>query len=99
MKDEHVRDEHLKDAAQDAAEDVTQDVAEDVSGAAEDGSLKVFIVARVICKRRNPGAAEDGSVKVSIVARVIFHACPWVTREGQHMEDAAQDVAEDVLGS
>ena len=27
MKDEHVRDEHLKDAAQDVAEDVTQDVA------------------------------------------------------------------------
>jgi len=56
-------------------------------------------VARAVFKRRNPGAAEDGSVKVSIVARVIFHACPWVTREGQHMEDAAQDVAEDVLGS
>jgi len=58
------------------AEDVAQDVAESVLG-----------------------AANDGSVKVSIVARVIFHACPWVTREGQHMEDAAQDVAEDVLGS
>ena len=29
MKDEHVRDEHVKDAA--------QDVAEDVLGAAEDG--------------------------------------------------------------
>ena len=35
----HVRDGHVKDAAQDVAEDVTQDVAEDVaedvSGAAE----------------------------------------------------------------
>jgi len=34
--------------------------------------LKVFVVARVIFKRRNPGAAEDGSVEVFIVARVIF---------------------------
>ena len=32
--------------------------------------LKVFVVARVIFKRRNPGAAEDGSVKVLIVARL-----------------------------
>ena len=39
MKDEHLRDEHVKDAAQDAAEDLTQDVAEDVLGAAEDGLL------------------------------------------------------------
>ena len=39
-----MRDEPVKDAAQ----DVTQDVAEDVSGAAEDGSVKVFIVARDI---------------------------------------------------
>ena len=41
MKDEHVRDEHVKDAAQDVAEDVTQDLAEDVLGAAEDGSSSV----------------------------------------------------------
>ena len=41
MKDEHVRDEHVKDAAQDVAEDVTQDAAEDVLGAAEDGSSSV----------------------------------------------------------
>ena len=34
MKDEHVRDEHVRDAAQDLAEDVTQDLAEDVLGAA-----------------------------------------------------------------
>ena len=43
MKDEHVRDEPVKDAA--------QDVAEDVSGTAEDGSVKVFIVARAIFHR------------------------------------------------
>ena len=41
MKDEHVRDEHVKDAAQDVAEDVTQDVAEDVLGATEDGLSSV----------------------------------------------------------
>ena len=35
MKDEHVRDGQVKDAAQDVAEDVTQDVAEDVPDAAE----------------------------------------------------------------
>ena len=29
-------------------------VAEDVLGAAEDGSVKVFIVARVILQQRNP---------------------------------------------
>jgi len=39
-----VRDEPVKDAVQDVAEDVTQDVAGGVSGAAEDGSVKVFIV-------------------------------------------------------
>ena len=41
MKDEHLRDEHVKDAAQDEAEGVTQDVAEDVLGAAEDGLSSV----------------------------------------------------------
>ena len=45
MKDEHVRDEHVKDAAQDVAKNETRDAAEDVLGAAEDGSVKVFIVA------------------------------------------------------
>ena len=60
-----MRDEHLKDAAQDAAEDVTQDVAEDVSGAAEDGSLKVFIVARAMfhCPPRFPWAAREGRAR------------------------------------
>jgi len=41
VRDEHVRDEHVTDAAQDLAEDVTQDVAEDVLGAAEDGLSSV----------------------------------------------------------
>ena len=57
----HVRDEHVKDAAQDVAEDVTQDVAEDVFGAAED----------VL------GAAEDGSSSVSGGKIIITPvACP-----------------------
>jgi len=59
MKNEHMRDEPVKGAVQDVAEDVTQDVAEDVSqdlaedvsGAAEDGNVKVFIVARVMFHR------------------------------------------------
>ena len=41
MKDEHVRDGHVKDAAQGVAENVTRDGAEDVLGAAEDGSSSV----------------------------------------------------------
>ena len=45
-----MKDEHVKDVAQ----DVAQDVAEDAMGAAEDGSVKVFIVARVIFQRWNP---------------------------------------------
>ena len=49
VKDEHVKDGHMKDAAQDVA--VAQDVAEDVLGAAEDGSEKVFIVARITFHR------------------------------------------------
>ena len=66
MKDEHARDGPVKDAAQDVAEDVTQDVAEDVLGAAEDGSAKVFIVARAIFHRplRPPWRhAKDEHVK------------------------------------
>ena len=39
----------------DAAQDVVQDVAEDMLGAAEDGGVKVFIMARAIFQRRNPG--------------------------------------------
>ena len=41
MKDEHVRDEPVKNAAQDVTKDMTQDVAEDMSGAAEDGLSSV----------------------------------------------------------
>jgi len=47
VKDEHGRDEHVKDAAQEMAEDVTQDVAKDLLGAAEGGQI-------VICQRQNP---------------------------------------------
>jgi len=43
-----MRDEH---AAQDVAEDATKDVAKNVSGAAEDRSVKEFIVARAIFHR------------------------------------------------
>jgi len=46
VKDEHERDEHVKDAAQDVAEDVTQDLAEGVLGAAEDGAEGVLVVRR-----------------------------------------------------
>ena len=52
----NVLNKHMKDTAQDVAEDVTEDVAKYVLGAAEDGSVKVFIVARVIFKRWNLGA-------------------------------------------
>ena len=41
MKNEHVRDGHVKDAAQDAGGDVTQDVAEGVLGASEGGLSSV----------------------------------------------------------
>ena len=42
----------MEDAAQDGAQDVAKDVAKDVLGAAEDGGMKVFIVARAIFQRR-----------------------------------------------
>ena len=42
----------MKETAQDVAEDVWQDVAEDVLGAAVDGSVKVFIEARITFQRR-----------------------------------------------
>jgi len=46
----HVKDEHVKDAAQDMA----QDVAQDVAVAAEDGSVKVLYLYIVIFQGRNP---------------------------------------------
>jgi len=66
VKDGHVRDGHVKDAAKDLEEDVTQDAVEGVLGAAEDGSAKVFIVARAIFHRplRPPWRhAKDEHVK------------------------------------
>ena len=61
-----MRDEPVKDAAQDVTQDVTQDVAEDVSGAVEDGSVKVSVVARAIFHRppRSRGRhVKNGHVK------------------------------------
>ena len=61
MKDEHVKGAvqgAAEDVTQGAAEDVTQGIAEDVLGAAENGCVKVFIVARVIFQRRNPRHAR-----------------------------------------
>jgi len=65
VKDEHARDEPVKDSAQDVAEDVTQDVAADVSGAAEDGSVKAFSVVRAIFHRspRFPLATREGRAR------------------------------------
>ena len=37
-----------------SAYDLAQDVAQDVLGAAEDGSMKYFIVIRAIFQRQNP---------------------------------------------
>ena len=76
MKDEHAKDKHVKDAAQDVAETVMQDVAEDVLGAAEDGSVKVLVVARFIFQRRNTCPTQ------------ACHPprCPWATREGRARE-------------
>ena len=58
MKDEHVRDEHVKDAAQDVAENVMKDAAEDVLEAAEDGSSSVsgggIIITPVACAQLPP---------------------------------------------
>ena len=47
-----MKDEHVKDTAQDVAGDVTQCMAEDALGAAGDGGVKVFIVARATFQRR-----------------------------------------------
>jgi len=65
VKDEHAKDDPVKDAAQDLTQDVTQDVAEDVSGAAEDGSAKAFILARAIFHRppRFPWATGEGRAR------------------------------------
>ena len=67
--------------------DAAQDVAEDVSGAAEYGSVKVFIVARVIFHRppRLPWATREGR------ERHLYHfGLPTVLTEWAHL---AQDRA------
>jgi len=81
----HVNDEHVKGAAQ----DVAQDPQEGVLGAAENGSVKVFIVASiVIFQRRNPRP---------------IHACRPHAALERHANDVAQTVvqgvAEDVVGA
>ena len=60
-----MRDDPVKDAPQDVAQDVTQGAAEDVLGAAEDGSAKVFVVARVAFHRppRFPWATREGRAR------------------------------------
>ena len=45
----------MKDAAQDVAEDMTQDASGSVLSAAEDASVKMSIVERVIFQQQNPG--------------------------------------------
>jgi len=64
---------------------VAQDVAEDMVGAAKDGCVKVFIVARVIFQRRNP--------------RPTHTCCPIEGRNrkgphaalGRHVKDVTRD--------
>ena len=73
-----MKDEHVKDAA--------QNVAEDVLGAAVNGGVKMFIVARVIFQRRNPRPKHA----------FCPPRCPWATRKAEHVKDAAQNVVEDV---
>jgi len=72
-----VKDKHVKNAA--------QDVAEDVLGAVADGSVKVFIVARVIFKRRNPRPRHAYRPQVAFRRH---------EKDG-HVQDAAQGVAQD----
>jgi len=76
----------VKHALQGVAKDMTQDVAGDVLGAAEDGSAKVLIVARVIFQRRNPRPTHACRPHAAIGRHV----------KDEHVKDAAQDVAEDV---
>ena len=55
----------MKDAAHGVSEDVTQDVEEDVLSAAEDRSVKVFIVERIIFHSppRFPWATRKGRAR------------------------------------
>ena len=54
----HVKDEHVKDAAQDMAHEMARDVVEGVSGAAEDGSVKVLILSIAISQWRRTGSSR-----------------------------------------
>jgi len=88
-----VRDKPVKDAAQKVAEDVTQDVAEDLSGAAEDGSVKVFVVARVIFHRppRFPWATREGRARQGRGGHAAQNAAEGV-KEGV-LQDVVQELA------
>jgi len=81
----HGKDEHVNDMAQDAAQDVAQDVTQDVLGAAEDGSMKVFI-----------GCPSSSGGTYAQHTRVAPRAALWQHVKDEHVKDAAQDVAEDV---
>ena len=74
MKDENVKDEHVKDAAQDVAEDVTEgvteDVAGDVFGVAEDRSVKVFILSIV------PSPSSSGGTHAQHTRAPMLALCP-----------------------
>ena len=78
----------MKDAVQDLTQDVSQDVAEDVSGAAEDGSAKVFIVVRAIFHR--PHAFLGRHVKDEHVKDAAQDVTEGVAK------DVPQDVAHDL---
>ena len=94
MKDGHVNDaaqdvaqDVEQDSAQDVAKDVAKvvakgvakDVAEGVLGAAEDGGMKVFIVARAIFQRRDPRPTQACRP----------HSAFWQLVNSRHVKDAA----------
>ena len=87
MKDEH---EPVKDAAQDDAENVTQDVAGDVLGAAEVGSVKVFILARVIFHCPHAFLGRHVKVKDEHAKDAALDVAEGVA------EDVPQDVAQEL---
>jgi len=63
VKDEHVRDEPVKDAAQDVAVDVTQDAAEDVQDLAFGARAARFLLATPpppsLCSSRSDRGATE----------------------------------------
>jgi len=86
----HVRDEHVKDAAQDVAKDVMQNAAEDVLGAAEDGSSSVsggkIITTPVACPqlppKPTPPKASSSTVSSSSRQALFERSKPFVGAAG-----------------